>query len=129
VGVFNAKGDRTGDTLLDGVAISIYRLNATVDESLMPAFKDELAAALPNLEGQLTDPVTIEPLRETSINGVPGFETTYTFKSGDKTLRSRMLFLVKGDLEYQITVQSVDGSWQKELPNLNLVLGSFHTLP
>jgi hypothetical protein len=39
------------------------------------------------------------------------------------------LFLVKGDIEYQITVQSVDGSWQKELPKLNLILNSFHTLP
>jgi hypothetical protein len=129
VGVFDSKGDRTGDTLLNGVAISIYKLNATVDESLMQAFKDELSSALPSLEGQLTDPVTVEPLRDTSINGVPGFETTYTFKSGAKTLRSRMLFLVQGDIEYQITVQSVDGSWQKELPKLNLVLSSFRTLP
>ncbi len=129
VGVFDSKGDRAGDTLLNGVAISIYKLNATVDESLMQAFKDELSSALPSLEGQLTDPVTVEPLRSTSINGVPGFETTYTFKSGAKTLRSRMLFLVQGDVEYQITVQSVDGSWQKELPKLNLVLSSFRTLP
>jgi hypothetical protein len=129
VGVFDSKGDRAGDTLLNGVAISIYKLNATVDESLMQAFKDELSSALPSLEGQLTDPVTVEPLRNTSINGVPGFETTYTFKSGAKTLRSRMLFLVQGDVEYQITVQSVDGSWQKELPKLKLVLSSFRTLP
>lgn len=129
VGVFDPKGDRNGDTLLDGVAISIYELTTTVDESLMAAFKDELASALPTLEGQLTDPVTVEPLRDTSINGVPGFETTYMFNNGGKTLRSRMLFLVRGDIEYQITVQSVDGSWQKELPKLNVVLNSFHTLP
>jgi PsbP-like protein len=129
VGIFDPKGDRTGDTLLDGLAISIYKLNTTVDESLMPAFKEELSSALPTLEGQLTDPVTVEPLRDASINGVPGFETTYTFNNGTKTLRSRMLFLVQGDIEYQITVQSVDSSWQKELPKLNLVLNSFRTLP
>ncbi len=129
VGVFDPKGDRNGDTLLDGVAISIYKLTTTVDESLMSVFKDELASALPSLEGQLTDPVTVEPLRDTSINGVSGFETTYMFKKGGKTLRSRMMFLVKGDIEYQITVQSVDSSWQKELSKLNLVLNSFHTLP
>lgn len=129
VGVFDPKGDRKGDTLQNGVAISIYQLTTTVDDSLMPAFKDELASALPGLEAQLADLVTVEPLRDTSINGVLGFETTYTFTSGDKSLRSRMLFLVNGDLEYQITVQSVDGSWQKELPKLNGVLNSFHTLP
>lgn len=129
VGVFDPKGDRNADTLLDGVAISVYKLATTVDESLMSAFKDQLASALPSLEGQLTDPVTVEPLRDTSINGVPGFETTYMFNNGGKTLRSRMLFLVKGDIEYQITVQSVDSSWQKELSKLNLVLNSFHTLP
>lgn len=129
VGVFDPKGDRKGDTLQNGVAISIYQLTTTVDQSLMPAFKDELTSALPGLEAQLADLVTVEPLRDTSINGVPGFETTYTFTSGDKTLRSRMLFLVNGDLEYQITVQSVDGSWQKELPKLNGVLNSFRTLP
>lgn len=129
VGVFDPKGDRNADTLLNGVAISIYKLSTTVDDSLMPAFKDELASALPQLEGQLTDMVTVEPLRDASINGVSGFETTYMFKNGGKTLRSRMLFLVKGDIEYQITVQSVDGSWQKELPKLNLILNSFHTLP
>jgi len=129
VGVFDPKGDRNGDTLLDGVAISIYQLTTTVGESLMSAFKDELSSALPSLEGQLTDPVTVEPLRDTSINGVPGFETTYTYSSGGKTVRSRMLFLVKGDIEYQITVQSVENSWQKELPKLNVVLNSFRTLP
>lgn len=129
VGVFDPKGDRKGDTLQNGVAISIYQLTTTVDDSLMPAFKDELASALPGLEAQLADLVTVEPLRDTSINGVLGFETTYTFTSGDKSLRSRMLFLVNGDLEYQITVQSVDGSWQKELPKLNGVLNSFRTLP
>jgi hypothetical protein len=129
VGVFDPKGDRNGDTLLDGVAISIYQLTTTVGESLMSAFKDELSSALPSLEGQLTDPVTVEPLRDTSINGVPGFETTYTYSNGGKTVRSRMLFLVKGDIEYQITVQSVESSWQKELPKLNVVLNSFRTLP
>ena len=129
VGVFDPQGDRKGDTLQNGVAISIYQLTTTVDESLMPAFKDELTSALPGLEAQLADLVTVEPLRDTSINGVPGFETTYTFTSGDKSLRSRMLFLVNGDFEYQITVQSVDGSWQKELPKLNVVLNSFRTLP
>ena len=129
VGVFDPKGDRTGDTLLNGLAISIYQLNTTVDESLMPAFKEELLSALPSLEGQLTDPVTVEPMRNTSINGVPGFETTYTFNNGSNTLRSRMLFLVQGDVEYQITVQAVDGSWQEELPKLNLVLNSFRSIP
>lgn len=129
VGVFDPKGDRKGDVLQNGVAISIYQLTTTIDETLLPAFKDELASALPGLEAQLTDLVTVEPLRDTSVNGVLGFETTYTFTSGDQTLRSRMLFLVNGDLEYQITVQSVDASWQKELPTLNGVLNSFRTLP
>lgn len=129
VGVFDPKGDRNGDTLLNGLAVSIYKLNTTVDKSLMPAFKDELSSAMPSLEGRLTDPVAVEALRETSINGVAGFETTYTFSSGGKTLRSRMLFLVKGDIEYQITVQSTESSWQKELPKLKLVLNSFRTLP
>ncbi len=128
VGVFDPKGDRKGDTLQNGVALSVYKLNTVVDGSLMPAFKEELAGVLPELESQLTDVVVVEPLRETSINGIPGFETTYTFADGDKTLRSRMLFLISGDLEYQITAQTVDTSWDETQPQLNIILGSFSKL-
>jgi hypothetical protein len=127
VGVFDPRGAQSGGELLDGILVSVYDLDARVDEGLMPEFRAEVEGLLPQLESRLTDLLVVQPLRDTTLNGLPGFELTVTFTNEGTELRNRMLFVVDGSTEYQLTAQAAAADWQRLQSSFDVVLKTFRS--
>lgn len=125
VGAFDPTGSKAGGVLLDGVAVSVFPLNVVVNAELLPAFEKEIEDIVTDLRGRLSSVEVIDPLRPTTVNGRPGFETTHTFSYEGRRLRSRVVFLADGRLEYQLTAQAAESSWAVSGPGLNLLVDSF----
>lgn len=125
VGAFDPTGSKAGGVLLDGVAVSVFRLNVVVNTELLPAFEKEVEDVVTALRGRLSSVEVVEELKPTTVNGLPGFETTHTFSYKGRRLRSRVVFLVGGAFEYQLTTQAAESSWAVSGPGLDLLVGSF----
>ncbi|MHB8868163.1 MAG: hypothetical protein ACYC6T_11555 [Thermoleophilia bacterium] len=125
VGAFDPTGSSAGGVLLDGAAVSVFRLDVVVNADLLPALQKELEDLLIGLRGRLSSVEVVEPLRSTSINGTQGFETTHTFSYKGRRLRSRVVFLTAGTFEYQLTTQATEPSWDVSAPTLDLLVDSF----
>jgi hypothetical protein len=125
VGAFDPTGSSVGGVLLDGLAVSVFPLNVVVNTDLLPAFEAELEDLVAGLRGRLSAVEVIEPLRPTTVNGTPGFETTHSFSYKGRRLRSRVVFLAAGSFEYQLTTQAVESSWDISGSALDLLVDSF----
>lgn len=125
VGAFDPTGSGAGGVLLDGVAVSVFRLSVVVTDDLMPAFEAEVEDVLTGLRGRLSGVEVEEPLRPTTVNGIPGFETEHTFTYERRRMRARIVFLAAGGFEYQLTAQAAESSWQVLEPSLDLMVESF----
>lgn len=125
VGAFDPTGSTVRGVLLDGVAVSVFRLNVVVNADLLPAFEAEVEDLVASLHGRLSMVEVVEPLRPTTVNGTPGFETTHTFSYEGRRLRSRVVFLVAGGFEYQLTTQAAESNWDVSGPRLDLLVDTF----
>ena len=112
VTVGDPEGARVDDTGLDIIMVRVYRLNAVVDESLLPEVLAELEPLVASLQAQDPSMVVEQPLTQTSVNGLPGFQFTSTFdwESGIP-MRTTSYFLFSGDTEYQLVVQATQDRW------------------
>ncbi len=127
IGLFDPEGSQTDVLLLDGVVISAYPLSTVVDESLMPVFKQEIESVLADIEGQLTDSEVLEPLNDIIVNGLPGYVSAFTYEQEGRTMRTRLIFLVDRDVEYELALQADAKAWEAQEPLLNVIVSSFHT--
>lgn len=125
VGVYDPKGAVAEETYIDMVQVSVYELNVTVDESLMPEIKTEVEAVLASLESQAGDLKTVEPLAEASLGDMYGYKITYSFAKNNAPVTSTLYFMFFGDKEYQITVQAADENWEANQGIFNALLTSF----
>ena len=90
----------------------------------MPQLKSQLEALLPQLKAGLQD-ATLSPLASTTVNGTPGFKIDYTYTSGGTGLQATTYFLIKGDKEYQLTIQSAAAKWSELQPLMAKTVDSF----
>jgi hypothetical protein len=125
VGAFDPKGANTGSSYVDLVEVSVYKLNTTVDESMMPAVKQEIESTFANLESQGGDWKAIEPLSDVSLAGLSGWKTSYTFSMKETPARCTFYMLFGGATEYQLLVQAAESSWQANRANFDAFLASF----
>ena len=88
------------------------------------AIQRQLDAALEQLKAADAS-VQLDPLTETTVNGVPGWKTDYTMDMSGTPVQARTYFLVKGTNEYQITIQSSTDNWSKNEPDLQKAVDSF----
>jgi len=124
VGFFDPDGARAGGKALDGMLVSVYVLQQEITPDLMPALKSELETALEQLTASDSS-VEMQPLTETTINGVPGYKTDYTMDMSGTPVQARTYFLVKGTTEYQISIQSSQANWSQNEPDLQKAVDSF----
>jgi hypothetical protein len=125
VGVYDPEGAVAEDTFIDMMQVSVYELNVTVDESLMPEIKGEVEAVLENLENQAGGLDTVVPLAEAELGGMSGYSVTYSFAKNGAPVTSTLYFMFSGDVEYQLTVQAADENWQADQPTFDAILDSF----
>ncbi|MFH0916388.1 MAG: PsbP-related protein [bacterium] len=125
VGVYDPDGAVAGDTYIDLAQISVYKLNATIDDSMMPAIKTEVEAVLASLESQASDMKTVEALAETNTSGMSGFKVTYSFSKNGAPTTSTLYFLFSGNIEYQLTLQAADTNWEAKRPAFDALVASF----
>ena len=125
VGVFNPDGAVAGDTYIDLAQVSVYELNVTIDESMMPAVKTEVEAVLASLESQASDMKIVEALTETTASGMSGFKVTYSFSKNGAPATSTLYFLFTGNIEYQVTLQAASENWEADKPLFDALLASF----
>jgi PsbP-like protein len=129
VGVFDPEGAVADDTYIDLAQTSVYELNVTVDESMMPDIQAEVEQVLASLESQATDLETTEALSEAEVGGVPGFKVTYTFTKGSEPVTSTLYFLFNGSIEYQLTLQAATKNWEANAPVFEALVSSFKPGP
>ncbi|HLA80200.1 MAG TPA: PsbP-related protein [Thermoleophilia bacterium] len=129
LGVYNPEGAIAQDTYIDLVQVSIYKLNVVVDESLMPDIREEVEAVVESLETQAGDLTVVEPLSDTTVNGIDGFTVTYTLTKNDARVKSTLYFLFFGDIEYQVTVQAAEENWDADKPIFDALIASFKPNP
>jgi hypothetical protein len=125
VGVFDPKGAKAGDTYIDLMLVSVYKLNATVDDSLLPQLKSEIESVLKSLESQGTGMKVQEALAETTAAGMKGYNVTYTFTKDGAPCTSTLYFLFDGNMEYQLTTQAADENWAADQPIFDAMIASF----
>jgi len=125
VGVYDPKGAVAQDTYIDLAEVSVYKLNVTIDDSMMPEVKSEVESVIAGLESQASDMKTIEALAETTVGGMSGFKITYTFSKNAAPVTSTLYFLFSGAVEYQVTVQAADENWSAKKPAFDALLASF----
>jgi hypothetical protein len=124
-GAFDPKGTVLNDILRDGAVVSIYKLNITVDDSMMGELRPEVETVVAEMGKQQEGLKTLEALQETTLGGIPGFKVTYSFPADGVQLVSTLYFLFQRDLEYQVTLQSAETLWDKLGPEFDTVLKSF----
>jgi hypothetical protein len=125
VAVFDPDGTKVGDIYVDLMQVSVYELTIVVDESMMSDVKVELENVLAQLEAQSADMNMDTDLTATTVNGMPGFEITYTFLKDGEPATSTLYFLFDGDIEYQLTTQSADEHWEANQPVFDAMVASF----
>lgn len=129
VGVFDPEGAVADDTYIDLAQVSVYELNLTVDESMMPEIQAEVEQVLASLESQATDMETIEALSEAKVAGMSGFKVTYSFSKSGAPVTSTLYFLFSGDIEYQLTLQAATENWETNAPVFDALVASFQPGP
>jgi hypothetical protein len=129
VAVFDPDGAKAGDVYIDLMQVAVYELTITVDESMMSDVKAELEGVLAQLEAQSADMNMQGELTPTTVNGMPGFEITYTFTKDGAPATSTLYFLFDGDIEYQLTTQAADQNWEANQPVFAAMVASFQPGP
>jgi len=126
VTVGDPEGARVDDTGLDIVMVRVFKLNLIIDESLMPEVLTELEPLVAGLQEQDPSMVVEQPLTQTSVNGIPGFQFTSTFDwDSDTPMKTTSYFLFSGDIEYQLVVQATQDHWTQNQEVFTAFLSTF----
>lgn len=125
VGLFDPTGNHDGVVLLEGVAVSVFKLRVAVNPDLLTAFRDVVESQVSLLQAGLSQVEIIEGLRDSKIGETPALETTFRFTADGRRMRTRLVFVASGSLEYQLTAQASDASYAVSRPRLDQVIGGF----
>jgi hypothetical protein len=125
VGLYDPDGTVAQDTYIDMAQVSVYKLNVTVDGSMMADIKTEVQNVLSSLESQAGEIKTMEALAETTVNGMSGFKITYSLTKENAPVVSTLYFLFSGNMEYQVTVQASKENWDAKKLIFDALIGSF----
>jgi hypothetical protein len=124
MGFLDEKGTIADKKYVDGMLIAVYQLKQSIAPDQVPQLKSQLEALMPQLKAGLQDS-TLSPLKSATVNGTPGFQLDYTYTSSGQNLQATTYFLIKGDKEYQLTVQSAAGKWSQLQPLMAKTVSSF----
>ena len=124
MGFLDEKGTIADKKYVDGMLIAVYQLKQSIALEQVPQLKSQLEALMPQLKAGLQD-ATLSALESTTVNGTPGFKLDYTYTSGGTGLQATTYFLIKGDKEYQLTIQGAADKWSQLQPLMAKTVDSF----
>jgi hypothetical protein len=125
VGFFDENGTKSDDQYRDGFVVTLYKLNVTIDESMMPAVQAELEKLLPELGKAFGSGAEFGALNEVTVNGVPGFSADATYEMEGTPFKATMYFLIEGNMEYSLTMQGAEDRWSELEPGFQQVIDTF----
>lgn len=125
IAVIDPDGAMAGDYHIDLVEISVYELNTTVDETMLPQVKAEVESVLADIAGQDDTWRTVEPLSDTTVADIKGFRTTVGYDMDGVATTAMLYFLFNGDLEYELMLQAADESWGDKRADFDAIVASF----
>jgi hypothetical protein len=126
IAVGDPDGASAGGRGVDGVVISLRRLNQAVDESLLPDVKPELERLFTDMQSQNETWQTLEPLTQTTVAGLPGYVTTASFDFDANTPAMTTYYLLfDGQIQYFLVVQAAAENWEKDQGVFDALIASF----
>jgi hypothetical protein len=129
IGFMDPNGTKSGDVYRDGTLVTVYKLNTTVTESMLPLVKTELEKLLPQLATSLGSDTTMGTLAEADVNGTKGYTTDATYTMDGTPFKARLYFLINGELEYQVSMQAAETRWTELEPKFQEIIDSFKATP
>jgi hypothetical protein len=125
-GVFDPEGAEGANGRIDGVMVSVYKLNFAVEASMLPDVKPEMEALVANLLTQDSTWKVTEALSDAKVGELSGFKASLAFAaSSDTPAKCTMYFLFDGDIEYQLVAQSATANWDKDKAAFDAIVASF----
>lgn len=124
-----AENSSGKDYYVDLFQVSVYELDVTVDESMMPEIKTEMEGLLADLSSQSGEWQMIHDLSETTVGGMFGYQTSYSFDMDGTPTSCTFYFVFEGDIQYQLTTQAATEDWEVEQPEFDAVVASFRPGP
>ena len=125
VGAYDPKGASSGNSYYDLVEVSVYQLNGTVDDSIMPQVKEEVQATFAQIESQAGNWKAATELADVSLAGLKGWTITYDFDLGDMPAKCTFYMLFGGTREYQLLLQASSENWEENKTVFDAFLASF----
>jgi len=124
IAFLDAAAPRRGGRYVDGVWVAVMRLPADAGWPAPIAMAVELRRRLAaSVERSLHGWVTQTATRQT--NGLQVSAIGYDYTLGGTAVRALTYVLVKGDYEYQVTLQAAAARWLDMLPRLAQSVDSF----
>jgi hypothetical protein len=124
-GFFDKNGTKSDDQYRDGFVVTLYKLNVTIDESMMPAVQAELEKLLPELGKAFGSGAEFSALEEVTVNGIPGFTADATYEMEGTSFKATLYFLIKGNMEYSLNMQGAEDRWSELEPGFQQVIDTF----
>jgi hypothetical protein len=130
VSVFDTDGataeDPSGDDYyVDLFQVSVYELDVAVDESMMPEIKTEMQGLLTDLASQGGGWQMVEDLSQTTVGGMFGYRTSYTFTMDGTPTTCTFFFVFEGNIQYQLTTQAATENWEAKQTEFDAIVASF----
>jgi hypothetical protein len=125
----SAKNSSGKKYYVDLFQVSVYELTTTVDESMRPEIKTEMEGLLADLGSQEGDWQMVEDLSETSVDGMFGYQTSYSFVMDGTPTMCTFYFVFEGNIQYQLTTQAATENWENEQTAFDAIVASFKPGP
>jgi len=124
VAFLDPKAPRVGGRYVDGVWVAVLRLPAGAQWPSLSAVAAELrlrlsASVIRGLHGSVTDAIA------RTANGRPEWVIGYAYDLDGTAVRALTYVIVRGDYEYQVTLQTAAARWPQMLPRLAPTVDSF----
>jgi len=126
VTVGDPEGARVDGTGLDLFMVRVYELSRVVDASALSEVRPDLESLIADLQSQDPTWKVEEPLTETSVGGIPGYQITSSFDwDADTPVKTASYFLFDGNIEYQLVLQAATENWEADQALFAAILASF----
>ena len=122
VAFLDPKAPRVGGRYVDGVWVAVIRLAAGAHWPPTAAMASELRSRLTSAVRDLHGSVT-QALARTAA-GHPAWAVGYAYGLDGTPVRALTYVIVKGDYEYQVTLQTAAVRWAQMLPRLTPTVDS-----
>jgi hypothetical protein len=124
VAFLDPKAAHIGDRYVDGVWVAVLRLPSGSHWPPAPAMAAELRSRLAAaVSGRLHGSVTTA--QALTINGRAAWFVGYSYRLDGAPVRALTYVIVKGDYEYQLTIQTATSRWTKMWQRLAASVDSF----